>query len=304
MKIWWSGTALPDRRKDGEMTFEQIIYTVDDRIARVTLNRPDHMNAVTLQMLDELREVFDLIDRDDRVRAVVVTGAGDAFCAGADISEGARTFEPSAGETGTPVLEDLRDPGGRLTLRIFNCKKPVIAAVNGHAVGIGITMVLPMDIRIAAEDARIGFVFTRRGVVPEACSSWFLPRIVGISKAAEWVLRGRVFTAGDEADAGLFNYVVPREQVLSRACAMAAEIAENTAPVSVALSRALLWRGLTSSTPHDVHPVDTRCFYWAGTQPDAHEGILSFLEKRPPEFTMKPSSDMPYFYPWWDESGE
>lgn len=284
------------------MAFTEITYEVENGIGRIVLNRPEALNAVTVHMLEELKTVFSEIDQDDDVRVAVVTGAGDVFCAGADISEGARAFDPEAHERWQGDIDDIRDPGGQLSLAVFACKKPIIAAINGHAVGIGITMTLPMDIRVAAQDARIGFVFTRRGVVPEACSSWFLPRIVGITKAAEWVLTGRTFQARTEAGSGLFNYVVPRAEVLSKALSLAEEITRNTAAVSVGLSKALLWRGMIEKTPHAVHLIDSKCFFWSGMQPDAYEGIVSFLEKRPPRFSMKPSSDMPDFYPWWDRS--
>jgi enoyl-CoA hydratase/carnithine racemase len=199
------------------------------------------------------------------------------------------------------AISEHRDGGGQVALAIFRCRKPVIAAINGHAVGVGITMTLPMDMRIVSEEARIGFVFTRRGVVPEACSSWFLPRIVGASKAAEWIYTGRVFRASEEAASGLFNYVVPRDKVLDKAMMIAREIAENTSAVSVALSKALLWHGLAEGDPQSVHLIDSRCFYWMGHQQDTREGVESFLEKRPPKFSMKVSSDMPDFYPWWKE---
>ncbi|UCE34256.1 MAG: enoyl-CoA hydratase/isomerase family protein, partial [Deltaproteobacteria bacterium] len=220
---------------------------------------------------------------------------------GADLGSGGSTFDLSQQEGRKVSLSEHRDGAGQIALSIFSCRKPVIAAINGHAVGAGITMTLPMDIRIVAEDAKIGFVFARRGVVPEACSSWFLPRIVGISKAAELVYTGRVFRAAEEAASGLFSYVVPREQVLSTAMKIAEEISENAAPVSVALSKALLWHGLTEDDPQSVHLIDSHCFYWTGRQKDAHEGIQSFLEKRPPRFTMSASADMPDFYPWWKE---
>jgi enoyl-CoA hydratase/carnithine racemase len=198
-------------------------------------------------------------------------------------------------------IGEHRDGGGQISLAVFRCRKPVIAAINGHAVGVGITMTLPMDIRIVSEDAKIGFVFTRRGVVPEACSSWFLPRIVGISKAAEWIYTGRVFRASEEAKSGLFNHVVAEGQVLDKAMTIAGEIAQNTSAVSVALSKALLWHGHVESDPQSVHLIDSRCFYWSGGQEDSYEGVQSFLDKRPPKFTMKVSEDMPDFYPWWKE---
>jgi len=276
------------------MTYTEILYEAKDRIATVTLNRPDRMNAYTWVMRDELMKALAEADRDDSVRAVVVTGAGRGFCAGADLGGGGSTFDHA-----TTRLADYRDGGGMVSLAIWRCRKPIIAAINGPAVGVGITMTLPMDIRIAAEDAKIGFVFARRGIVPEACSSWFLPRIVGIAKAAELVYTGRVFRAKDEERSGLFNHVVPAGEVLSRATSIAREIADNTSATSVALSRALLWHGLSDLDPESAHLNDSRCIYWAGTQKDAYEGVSSFLEKRAPSFTMSPTADMPDFYPWW-----
>ncbi len=283
------------------MDLNEIRYEVENGIATVTMNRPDKMNAAGTSMREELIWVFGEADRDDDVRAVVVTGAGKAFCAGADLSEGGSRFDYSSQEGKEVPMSEHRDGGGQIALAIFRCRKPVIAAINGHAVGVGITMTLPMDIRIVAEDAKIGFVFTRRGLVPEACSSWFLPRIVGISKATELIYTGRVFRAVEEANSGLFNYVVPRDDVLTKAMGVAKEIAENTSAVSVALSKALLWHGLGEADPQSAHLIDSRCFYWAGRQKDAYEGVESFLEKRSPKFTLRVSSDMPDFYPWWKE---
>jgi len=280
------------------MTYEHIRYRLDNRVACLTLHRPDAMNAFTTRMMHEVLDVLARVNRDDEVRAVVVTGAGKAFCAGADLSSGGSTFDASAGDD-TVGLGDHRDGGGRVSLAIFECRKPVIAAINGAAVGVGITMTLPMDVRIVAEDAKCGFVFARRGIVPEACSSWFLPRIVGIAKASELCLTGRVFRARDEASSGLFNAVVPTEEVLPRALAIAREIADNTSAVSVALSRALLWHGLGEKDPQSAHLIDSKCIHWAGRHPDAYEGVQSFLEKRPPRFSMSAWSDMPEFYPWW-----
>lgn len=283
------------------MDFKEIRYGVENGIATVTMNRPDKMNAVGTALREELIAVFGEADRDDDVRVVVVTGAGKAFCAGADLSTGGSRFDYSSEEGKELPIGEHRDGGGRIALAIYRCRKPVIAAINGHAVGVGITMTLPMDIRIVAEDAKIGFVFTRRGVIPEACSSWFLPRIVGISKATELVYTGRLFRAAEEAKSGLFNYVVPRDEVLSKAMSIAREIAENTSAVSVALSKALLWHGLSEADPQSAHLIDSRCFYWVGRQKDAYEGVESFLEKRPPRFTLRVSSDLPDFYPWWKE---
>lgn len=279
------------------MELTQTTYDIDGGIATITLNRPDEMNAFTLTMRKELIALFAEADGNDAVRVVVVTGAGRAFCAGADLSAGGSTFDRS-GETS---ISGHRDGGGQAALAAFRCRKPVIAAINGHAVGVGITMTLAMDMRIAAEDAKIGFVFARRGVVLEACSSWFLPRIVGMAKAAELVYSGRIFRAAEERNSGLFNHILPQDQVLSKAREIAREIADNTSAVSVALCKALLWHGLAEEDPQSVHLVDSRCFYWAGKQKDAKEGIQSFLEKRQPRFTMSASTDMPDFYPWWKE---
>lgn len=283
------------------MNLTQTRYEIQNGIATVTLNRPDRMNAFTPTMRNELIDIFQAADRDNDVRVVVVTGAGKAFCAGADLSSGPATFDRNARDGKEVRIGEHRDGGGQVSLAVFRCRKPVIAAINGHAVGIGLTMTLPMDMRIVAEDAKIGFPFTRRGVVQEACSSWFLPRIVGMAKATEWVYTGRIFRASEEAASDLFNYVVPKEQVLDRATAIAREIVENTSAVSVALAKALLWHGQTEPDPQSVHLIDSRCFFWMGRQKDAYEGIESFLQKRPPQFSMNVSSDMPDFYPWWKE---
>jgi len=279
------------------MELTQTIYSLEKGVAVIALNRPEQLNAFTLTMRNELIALFELADKDDRVRAVVVTGAGSAFCAGADLSQGGSTFDRSQ----TARISDHRDGGGQAALAAFNCRKPVIAAINGHAVGIGITMTLAMDMRIAAETAKIGFVFPRRGVVMEACSSWFLPRLVGMGKAAELVYTGRTFLAAEEKASGLFNHVLPADQVVPKAIEIAREIADNTSAVSVALCKALLWHGFGEPDPQSVHLVDSRCFYWAGKQEDAREGIQAFLEKRPAQFAMRPSTDMPDFYPWWKE---
>ena len=283
------------------MDLTQTRYEINGGVAMVTLHRPDKMNALTPTMRKELIDIFREADGDDAVRVVVVTGEGKAFCAGADLSSGGSTFDQSVKKGEKVPMSEHRDGGGQISLAIFRCRKPVIAAMNGHAVGVGITMTLAMDMRIVSEDARIGFVFTRRGIVPEACSSWFLPRIVGISKATELVYTGRVFQAVDEANSGLFNYVLPRDEVLPKAMAIAKEIAENTSAVSVALSKALLWHGLMEEDPQSAHLIDSRCFYWVGRQKDAYEGVQSFLDKRRPQFKMSASADMPDFYPWWKE---
>jgi enoyl-CoA hydratase/carnithine racemase len=282
------------------LEYRTIEYAVRDAIATITLHRPDRMNAFTSTMCAELIDAFDCVDRDDDVRAVIVTGAGRAFCAGADLGSGGGTFDNAGREDG-PTLETHRDEGGLLTLRIYDCKKPVIAAINGAAVGVGITMTLAMDIRIGVPDSKIGFVFARRGIVPEAASSWFLTRAVGIQRAAEWAFTGRIFRSEEALEAGLLSRIVAPEELLPTAVALAREIAENTAPVSVALTRQMFWKMLGAASPREAHLLDSKAVFWTGRQPDAYEGVTSFLEKRPPKFTMKPSSDMPPFYPWWKE---
>ena len=279
------------------MDYEQIRYAVEDGILTITLHRPEKLNAFTTRMMHELLDAFERADADDAVRVVIVTGAGRAFCAGADLSGGGGAFDYAGG----PSIEDHRDGGGLVALRIFEAKKPVIAAINGPAVGFGITMTLPMDIRIASTAARIGFVFAQRGMVPEACSTWFLPRLVGPSQAAEWVYTGRVFPAEEALAGRLVSRVVPPEQLLPVARELAREIAQNTSAISVALSRQLMWRLLGADHPMEAHRLDSRCMDWTGRSADAHEGVSAFLEKRPARFTLRPSVDMPPFYPWWRE---
>ena len=282
------------------MAYQQIRYDITENILTLTLNRPDHLNALTPQMREELIDAFDRANADDQVRAIIVTGAGRAFCAGADLSSGTKTFDYEARD-GQPQAAQHRDGGGRLTLRIFESIKPVIAAINGPAVGIGVTMTLAMDIRIAAQNAKFGFVFTRRGIVPEACSTWFLPRIVGISQALEWILSGRIFPTDEAVSSGLVRSSHPADDLMSVAQDLAKDIAENTSAVSVALARQMLWRTLGAAHPMDAHKVESPAIYYAGRSADAREGITSFLEKRPAKFTDKPSQDMPPFYPWWEE---
>ena len=298
------------------MTHEVIDVALEQRVLTITLNRPDKLNAFDRAMMNELLAAFERADADDEVRAVIVTGAGRAFCAGADLSEGGKTFDYAAradrpevrqaltaGADAAPDLSQdaLRDGGGRVTLRIFQCLKPVIGAVNGPAVGIGATMLLPMDIRLASEAARFGFVFTRRGIVPEACSSWFLPRVVGISQALEWTLSGRVFGADEAQRGGLVSRVLPPEQLLGAARALALEIADNAAPVSVALTRQMMWRMLGADHPMDAHRLDSRAIFARGAAADAREGVSAFLEKRAAQFPNRVSRDMPAFFPWWTE---
>jgi enoyl-CoA hydratase/carnithine racemase len=280
--------------------YSEIIYEVSDNIATVTLHRPDKMNAFTGVMMNELLQVFDEIDADDNVRAVIVTGSGRAFCAGADLSHGADTFSDGklSGQTPTSVR---RDGGGMVTLRMFRCNKPIIGAINGAAVGIGATMTLPMDIRIAADSAKMGFVFTRRGIVPEACSSWFLPRLVGISQAQEWVLTGRVFLAEEALRGGLVRSIHPQEELLQVARELAKEIVDNAAPVSVALARQMMWRMLGASHPMEAHRVDSRGIQERGRSADTREGVTSFLQKRPAVFGDKVTTDVPDIFVGWEE---
>jgi enoyl-CoA hydratase/carnithine racemase len=280
-----------------ETAFETLRYDVADRVATLTLNRPDRLNAVNATSIRELVAAFDAADGDDDVRAVIVTGAGRAFCAGADLGPGGATFAGGPGRGDRP--EEHRDGGGLVTLRIFEMKKPVIAAINGPAVGFGVTLTLAMDIRIASSAARLGFVFARRGVVPEACSTWFLPRLVGIAQAAEWAYTGRVFSADEARAGGLVSRVVAPDELLPTARALAREITDNTSAVSVALIRQMLWRMLGASHPVEAHRLDSLGMWHTGRSADAHEGVTSFLEKRSPRFTGRPSRDMPPFYPWW-----
>jgi len=282
------------------MAYETILYDVEDGVLTVTLNRPERLNAFTSVMRDDLIDAIDRADADDNIRVVIVTGAGRGFCAGADLSAGPDTFEAHVQDPGEDP-DNWRDGGGRFTLRLFDCKKPIIAAVNGPAVGIGVTMQLPMDIRLASTEARFGFVFTRRGLVPEACSSWFLPRGVGMSQALEWIYSGRVFDAEEALAGGLIKQILPPDELLPAARPMAREFAENTSAVSVALCRQMLWRMAGADHPMEAHKIDSRGIRSMGRLPDAKEGVASFLEKRPPDFGMKPSADMPDFYPWWDD---
>jgi enoyl-CoA hydratase/carnithine racemase len=286
--------------------FATIKLEIADKIALITLNRPEKLNAFTGQMMLDLVAAFDHTDANDDVSAVIITGSGRGFCAGADLSEGAATFDydnrsdrPEKGELGS--LERLRDGGGRVTLRMFDSLKPIIGAINGPAVGIGATMQLPMDIRIASTQARFGFVFARRGIVPEACSSWFLPRIVGVSKALEWCYSGRVFDAEEALAAGLVRSVHAADDLLPAAYTIAREIAESAAPVSVALTRQMMWRMLGADHPMEAHKIDSRGVFARGQSEDAREGVMSFLEKRPPAFTGRVSNQMPDFFPWWPE---
>ncbi len=285
-------------------TFQTLLYAVEDGVATITLNRPDRMNAFTSQMMLDLIAAFDATDADDEVKAVIVTGAGErAFCAGADLSSGGNTFNYA--ERGESAREEAkvgdvyRDGGGRVTLRIYDSLKPVIAAVNGAAVGVGVTMQLPMDIRLAATTARFGFVFARRGITPEAASSWFLPRLVGMQTALEWCYTGRVFGAEEAAARGLVRSLHSPEDLMPAARALAREIADNTAPVSIALTRQLLWRMAGADHPMEAHKADSRAIQARGRQGDAAEGVTAFLEKRTPRYPNRVSRDLPDIWPEW-----
>ena len=293
-----TGSARPGSPNSDD--FGHITYEVADRVATITLNRPDKLNAFTPRMMHEVIAAFDLVDADDDVRAVIVTGSGRAFCAGADLSSGGETFSKGGSDVQTSAGVP-RDGGGLVSLRIFECTKPVIGAINGAAVGVGVTMTLPMDIRLASEAARFGFVFARRGIVPEACSSWFLPRLVGISQAAEWCYSGRIFGAHEALDGGLVRSVHPADELLPAARSIAAEIAENTAPVSVALTRQMLWRMLGASHPMEAHRADSRGILERGRSADSSEGVMSFLEKRAPQFPGRVSDGLPEIFPGWDD---
>ena len=296
------------------MTYHDILLEKADGIATLTLNRPDQFNAMNPRMMAEIIAAFDETDGDDDVRAVVITGAGKGFCGGADLSQGADIFDKDKKVEGRDskghrrpdgsfdyAHEDARDGGGKLALRMFASLKPLIGAINGAGVGVGASMTLPMDIRIASEKGRLGFVYARRGIVFECCSSWFLPRIVGIAKALELSFSGRVLSAEELKDAGLVSEVVPPDQLLPRAYEIAREIADNSAPVSIALMRQMAWRSLGMSHPMEAHQIESRGICTRGASPDASEGVKSFIEKRLPHFPARVSSDMPDYFPWWDE---
>ena len=283
-----------------------IATSLEDRILTITLDRPDRLNAFTVSMQRELCAAFDRVDEDPEVRVVVVTGRGRGFCAGADLAGGGATFDIDAGSVATGSggsIRTHRDEGGLLTLRIYQCTKPVIGAINGPAVGVGATMTLPMDIRLASDKARFGFVFARRGIVPEACSSWFLPRVVGINQALEWTMTGRVFDAAEALNGGLVRSVHAPDDLLPAAYALAQEIATNTSAVSVAMTRQMLWRMLGASHPMEAHRIDSPAIANLGRSHDAREGVVSFLEKRPAQFTDRVPQDIPDPWPFWQEPG-
>ena len=282
------------------MAFEDILLDIADGIATITLNRPDKMNAFTGRMMYEIIDALDITDASDDVKVVIFTGAGRAFCAGADLSSGGETFAKGGSDVQTKQGVP-RDGGGLVSLRIFNSLKPVIGAINGAAVGVGVTMTLPMDIRLASDSAKFGFVFAKRGIVPEACSSYFLPRLVGIQQATEWVYTGRVFPASEALSGGLVRSVHAGDDLLSVAHELAREIADNTAPVSVALSRQMLWRMLGASHPMDAHRVDSRGIMERGRSADSKEGVVSFLEKRAANYPDKVSDGLPSIFPGWED---
>ncbi|MBU2547904.1 MAG: crotonase/enoyl-CoA hydratase family protein [Proteobacteria bacterium] len=279
------------------MAYETILTEKPEPgIGLLTLNRPDRMNAWNRTMMAEVIEALQAMDEDDEIRVMIVTGRGKGFCAGADLDpEGAMVGARQDESAGTP-----RDTAGQMTLVVYDLKKPVIAAINGAAVGVGITMTLPMDVRIASTKARMGFVFNRRGMVPEGCSTWFLPRIVGITRASEWMTTGRILTAEEALAGGLVSRVVKPEELMPTALDIAREIRDNTSAVSTALSRQMLWRMLGADHPMEAHEIESRCLYYMSQSPDLVEGVMSFLEKRPPAFPMKTSRDLPDFYPWWE----
>ncbi|MGJ8536903.1 MAG: crotonase/enoyl-CoA hydratase family protein [Parasphingopyxis sp.] len=292
--------------------YQTILTDVSDGIFTITMHRPDNMNAFTERMMHEMIAAFDEADADDAVRAVIVTGHGErAFCAGADLASGAETFDYDKRlDRDSPQREDgsvdwkhrgARDGGGQLTLRIFNCRKPVIGAINGAAVGIGATMTLPMDFRLAADHARFGFVFARRGIVPEAASSWFLPKLVGISQALKWCYKGDVFGAEEARAGGLVQDIYPAGDLLAAARALATELTAESAPVSIAMTRQMLWRMMGAEHPIEAHRMDSRAIWYRGRQEDAQEGILSFLEKRPANYPNAVSTDMPDLHEWFDD---
>lgn len=291
------------------MTYDTLDYAVDAGVLTLTLNRPDKLNAFTVQMAEELVDAYGRASEDDAVRAIVVTGAGKAFCAGMDLSVEGNVFgldeslQPTLADVqhrleDPAILKGVRDTGGRVSLAVFECKKPVIGAINGAAVGIGATMTLPMDIRLASEKARIGFVFGRLGIVPEACSTWFLPRLVGISQALEWAYSADIFDAAEAQRAGLVKAVYPPDQLLPEALKIARRIADERSPVAIALARQMMWRNSAQPHPLAAHQVDSLAMFYTSVG-DGKEGVKAFLEKRPAAFEGK-ASQMPGFYPWWE----
>ena len=278
--------------------FNSLETSVKNKILTICFNRPEKMNTFSGELLKEIFEALDIAEKDDAIRAVIFTGSGKAFCAGADLSSGEDAFDMTDKKNSSEVK---RDTGGILTLRLFNFKKPLIAAINGAAVGVGVTMTLPMDVRICSEKAKFGFVFAKRGIVPEACSSWFLPKIVGISNALQWCLSGRIFQPQEALEKGLVSEVTSEDELLKRAEEIASDFVNATSSISVTLIRQMLWKMLGADHPMEAHKIDSRGVYYLGKSGEASEGVLSFLEKREPNFPGKVSKDLPEFYPWWDE---
>lgn len=279
--------------------YETLDATKDKKVLTIQFTRPEKMNTFSGQMLRDILEVLDDAEKDDEVRAVIFTGSGKAFCAGADLSSGEDTFDMSDRQKKDQNVQ--RDTGGVLTLRLFDFKKPLIAAINGAAVGVGVTMTLPMDVRICSDRAKFGFVFAKRGIVPEACSSWFLPKIVGISNALQWCLSGKIFQPTEALEKGLITEITSEEDLLKRAKEIASDFVDSTSSLSVTLIRQMLWKMLGADHPMEAHKVDSRGVYFLGKTGEASEGVLSFLEKRDPNFPGKVSKDLPEFYPWWTE---
>ena len=280
------------------MTFQALLYDIQNNILTITLNRPEAMNTFNEVMFEEIFIALDMADADDEVKAIIITGAGRAFCAGADLSQGDQTWEGHEDK----LAESKRgDGGGEITRRIYACLKPVIVAFNGPAVGMGMTLTLAADFRLAAKDVKMGFVFSARGIVPEGCSSWFLPRIVGISKALDWCYSGRIFKSEEALDAGLLRSIHEPEDLITEARKVAHQMVDNSSSISVTLTRHMLWKMLGASDPIEAHRIDTAGINATGTSADAREGINAFLEKRAPQFPGKVSKDLPEFFPWWEE---
>ncbi|MFC4024062.1 crotonase/enoyl-CoA hydratase family protein [Oceanobacillus longus] len=275
--------------------YETLKTNLEEGIMIITLNRPERLNALNMPMIDELLDALNKADENDDVRVIIITGEGRAFCAGADLDKDGDIFKSDL------PMEDTRDGGGLVTLRIYDLNKPIIGAINGPAVGFGATLTLPMDIRIISEDAKMGFVFARRGITLESCGGWFLPRLVGIEQAMEWVSTGRVFSAKEAFEGGLASRIVPADKLLDTAKELAREIVGNTSQISVALNRQLMWKMLGADHPMEAHKIESKYIYWTGRNADVAEGVNAFLEKRNPEFNMKVSTDLPEFYPWWKE---
>ncbi|MDC1331860.1 crotonase/enoyl-CoA hydratase family protein [Gammaproteobacteria bacterium] len=284
------------------MEYKNILLEQQDNIAVLSLNRPNKLNAFTFSMMEEMIAALDALDADDSVHALIITGKGRAFCAGADLSSGQDTFNPSFDDFAVQESDFRRDSGGILTLRMYKFLKPIVMACNGSAVGIGASMQLAADIRLASDQARFGFVFNNRGIVPDACSSWFLPKIVGISRALELTYSGRIIDAQEALQLNLVSSIHDSEKLLSNALDITKKMVQNSAPVSISLTRQMLWRSLESSGPYDAHVIESKAIDSRGASEDAKEGVSSFLEKRPAEFKNKVSSDMPEFFPWWKDT--